>query len=29
MHGGAAKEIPFFKGKDPVFISAIIPFLQP
>lgn len=29
MHGGAAKTLPFFKGKDPVFISAIIPFLQP
>jgi hyperpolarization activated cyclic nucleotide-gated potassium channel 1 len=28
MHHGAANKIPFFKGRDNVFISSIIPFLQ-
>lgn len=27
MHEGAAKTLPYFVGKDPVFISAIVPFL--
>jgi hypothetical protein len=28
MHQGAAKELPFFVGKDPMFISQVVPFLQ-
>jgi hyperpolarization activated cyclic nucleotide-gated potassium channel 1 len=28
MHHGAAQKIPFFKGRDNVFVSTIIPFLQ-
>jgi hypothetical protein len=28
MHHGAARKIPFFKGRDNVFVSTIIPFLQ-
>lgn len=28
MHQGAIKHIGFFKDKDPVFISCIVPFLQ-
>jgi Ion transport protein len=29
MHGGAARKIPFFIGKDPVILLAIVPFLLP
>ena len=28
MHQGAAKKIPFFIQKEPVFVSAVVPFLQ-
>jgi hyperpolarization activated cyclic nucleotide-gated potassium channel 1 len=28
MHKGAAKQLPFFADKDPVFISSVIPFLK-
>ena len=29
MHQGAAKVLSFFQSKDPVFVSAIVPFMQP
>ena len=29
MHQGAAKSLSFFTNKDPVFVSAIVPFMQP
>jgi hyperpolarization activated cyclic nucleotide-gated potassium channel 1 len=29
MHSGAAKQIPFFKGRDQVFVTSLIPFLKP
>jgi signal-transduction protein with cAMP-binding, CBS, and nucleotidyltransferase domain len=29
MHGGAAKHIAFFKNRDTVFLSNIVPFLKP
>ena len=29
MHSGAAKYLSFFSDKDEVFISAIVPFLNP
>lgn len=29
MHQGAAKSLNFFEGKDAVFVSAIVPFMQP
>lgn len=29
MHQGAAKLLHFFQNKDPVFVSAIVPFMQP
>jgi len=28
MHKGAARTLPFFANKDPVFISSVVPFLQ-
>ncbi|CAG9311826.1 unnamed protein product [Blepharisma stoltei] len=28
MHKGAAKNLPFFKNKDQVFVSSIVPFLR-
>jgi hypothetical protein len=28
MHGGAAKWLPFFSGKDAQFICAVVPFLK-
>jgi CRP-like cAMP-binding protein len=28
MHHGAAKRIPFFKGRDAVFVANVVPFLQ-
>lgn len=28
VHGGAAKKLPFFHGKDHVFISTVVPFLH-
>lgn len=29
MHQNAAKNIPFFKTKDPAFVTAVIPYLKP
>ena len=29
MHQGAAKSLHFFDGKDPIFVAAIVPFMQP
>ena len=29
MYQNAAKSIPFFKTKDPAFVTAVIPYLQP
>jgi hypothetical protein len=29
MHQNAAKIIPFFKTKDPAFVTAVIPYLKP
>lgn len=29
MHQGAAKVLSFFQNKDPVFVAAIVPFMQP
>ena len=27
MHRGAARKLPFFKGRDSVFVSTVVPFL--
>ena len=29
MHQGAIKKLSFFTDKDPVFISSVVPFMQP